>query len=183
MNVFGGGRKLLLLVLRTIVSLGTQACRWSALRGGLSKGSQPVFTRVSEKTTENSERLDRQARPRIEPGTSRLPVFERSHWWGQKRSVSHPCFTRNSSPGLLKSKLASLTSTSLGQISSQINNIYKCKTVSRLIMQYIIYICMCECADKQIDRLRKLFFSCIVRQSLAQKTIFHQFTLCTDEGS
>ena len=32
-----------------------------------------------EKTTENSERLGRQERPRNEHGTSRLPVFERSH--------------------------------------------------------------------------------------------------------
>ena len=47
-----------------------------ALHGGLSKGSQTVFTRVSEKTTENFERLDRQARPGIEPGTSRLPAFK-----------------------------------------------------------------------------------------------------------
>ena len=31
--------------------------------------------RVSEKTTENSERLGRQARPGFEPGTSRLPVL------------------------------------------------------------------------------------------------------------
>ena len=38
---------------------------WDALRGGLSKGSEPVFTRVAEKTTENSERLGRQARPGI----------------------------------------------------------------------------------------------------------------------
>ena len=28
-----------------------------------------------KKTTENSERLDRQARPGFEPGTSRLPVL------------------------------------------------------------------------------------------------------------
>ena len=42
--------------------------------GGLSKGSYTVFTRVSEKTMENSERLGRQARPGFEPGTSRLPV-------------------------------------------------------------------------------------------------------------
>ena len=56
-----------LLVLRPIVSLGTQAYRWNALRGGLSKGSQPVFKRISEKTTENSERLDRQARSGIKP--------------------------------------------------------------------------------------------------------------------
>ena len=31
--------------------------------------------RVSEKTTENSERLGRQARPGLESGTSRLPVL------------------------------------------------------------------------------------------------------------
>ena len=42
--------------------------------GGLSKGSYPVFTRVSENTTENSERPGRQALPRFEPGISRLPV-------------------------------------------------------------------------------------------------------------
>ena len=44
--------------------------------GGLSKESYPVFTRVSEKITENSERLDGQARPGIEPGPSRLTNFE-----------------------------------------------------------------------------------------------------------
>ena len=31
--------------------------------------------RVSEKTTENSERLGQQTRPGFEPGTSRLPVL------------------------------------------------------------------------------------------------------------
>ena len=31
--------------------------------------------RVSENTTENSERLGQQARPEFEPGTSRLPVL------------------------------------------------------------------------------------------------------------
>ena len=61
-------------VLRPIISIRIQAYRWDALRGGLSKGSQPVFTRVSEKITENSERLGRQARPGLEPGSSRLPV-------------------------------------------------------------------------------------------------------------
>ena len=61
--------------LRPIVSRRTQAYRWVALCGGLSKESQPVFTRVSEKTTENSERLGRQARPEFERGTSRLPVL------------------------------------------------------------------------------------------------------------
>ena len=35
----------------------------SALREDLSKGSYPVPKRVSEKTTENSERLSQQARP------------------------------------------------------------------------------------------------------------------------
>ena len=43
--------------------------------GGLFKGSYPVFTRVLEKTTENYERLDRQARPGFEPGTPRLLVL------------------------------------------------------------------------------------------------------------
>ena len=36
-----------------------------------------------EKTTENSERLGRQERPGIEPGTSRLPVLRAEplgHW-------------------------------------------------------------------------------------------------------
>ena len=70
---------LLLQVLRPIVSRGTQAYGWSAFLGGgcLSKESQPEFTRVSKKTTENSEQLGRQARPKIEPGTSRLPNFQR----------------------------------------------------------------------------------------------------------
>ena len=49
--------------------------RGSALRGSLFKRSQPIFIRVSEKTTENSERLSQQARPWIEPDTSRLPVL------------------------------------------------------------------------------------------------------------
>ena len=69
---------------------GTWDYRGRALHGCLFKGSQPVFTQVSEKTTENSERLGRQARPRNEPGTSRLPVFERSHWWGQRTDSSTP---------------------------------------------------------------------------------------------
>ena len=43
--------------------------------GVFSKGSQPVFARVSEKTTENSDRLGRQARPEFEPGNSRFPVL------------------------------------------------------------------------------------------------------------
>ena len=41
---------------------------------GLSKGSSPVFMRVSEKITENSEQLGRQVRPGFEPGTSSLLV-------------------------------------------------------------------------------------------------------------
>ena len=43
--------------------------------GGLSKESLPVFTRVSERTMENSERLSRQSRPGFDPGTSHLPVL------------------------------------------------------------------------------------------------------------
>ena len=43
--------------------------------GGLSEGSLPVFTRVSEKTTENSGRLSRKAGPGFEPDASRLPVL------------------------------------------------------------------------------------------------------------
>ena len=43
--------------------------------GDLSKGSYPVITQVSEKTTENSERLGRQAWPGFEPSTSRLSVL------------------------------------------------------------------------------------------------------------
>ena len=50
-------------------------CLTRDLGGGLSKGSQPVFIRVSEKTTENSEWLGRQGRPGFEPDASRLPVF------------------------------------------------------------------------------------------------------------
>ena len=45
----------------------------------------PVFTRVSEKTTGNSERLRRQTRLGIEPGTYRLPALiakSLEHWWG-----------------------------------------------------------------------------------------------------
>ena len=70
--------------------LGTIDGIENPLLGGLSKGSKSVFTRVSEKTTENSERLDRQARLGIESGISRQPVLSvepRSHWWGQGRTV------------------------------------------------------------------------------------------------
>ena len=53
--------------------------------GGLSKGSKPLFTRVSEKTTENYERLSRQVQPGNELGTYRLPVLSVEplrHWLG-----------------------------------------------------------------------------------------------------
>ena len=49
--------------------------RESVLRGGLSKGFQPVFTRVSEKTTGNSKRLRRQAWPGFAPDNYRLSVL------------------------------------------------------------------------------------------------------------
>ena len=41
--------------------------------------------RISEKTTENSEWLGRQALPGFEPGTPRLPALRAvplHHWWG-----------------------------------------------------------------------------------------------------
>ena len=70
---------------------------------------------VSEKTTENSERLGRQARPGIEPGTSRLPVFERSYWWSQGRTVRHPCLIRDSNPDPQVQQLAFLTAAPFGR--------------------------------------------------------------------
>ena len=66
----------------------TWACRGSVIRGGLSKGSQPVFRRVSEKNKNDSERLARQTRPGIKPGTSCLPALSVEplrHWWGQRK--------------------------------------------------------------------------------------------------
>ena len=59
--------------IRPIVRMWDLGLRGSALREGLSKESNPVFTRVSENIPENSKRLGRQVRPRIEPGTFRLP--------------------------------------------------------------------------------------------------------------
>ena len=43
--------------------------------GGLSKGSYIYVSFGEKKTTENSERFGLQARPGIEPGTSRPPVL------------------------------------------------------------------------------------------------------------
>ena len=60
---------------KTNIQYLEQVCRGSVLHGGLSKRSYPVFTLISEKTTESSERLGRQVRPEIEPGTSRQPVL------------------------------------------------------------------------------------------------------------
>ena len=43
------------------------------------------FTRVSEKTTENSDRLGRKVRPGVEPSISRLQVLKAEplvHWLG-----------------------------------------------------------------------------------------------------
>ena len=53
------------LGLRPIVLKMAQRLWENALRGGISKESYAVFTLVSEKTTVNSERLGRQARPGI----------------------------------------------------------------------------------------------------------------------
>ena len=47
-------------------------------------------TRISEKATENSKRLGRQARPLTELGTFRLTFFSAgplSHWWDLRRPV------------------------------------------------------------------------------------------------
>ena len=57
---------------------------WDALRWGLSKGFNPLFTRVLEKNTENSEWLGEELRLGIEPGTSHLPAFSAEplgQWW------------------------------------------------------------------------------------------------------
>ena len=75
---------------------------WSALRGGLSKGPWPVFTRVSEKNHKNSEQLGRQAQPGIEPGTSRLSalsVVPVSQWWDRITSESECIFIIKSGAG------------------------------------------------------------------------------------
>ena len=52
-----------------IVIRGTWDCRRNALRG------EDIVMQDFEKTTENSEQLNRQARPGIEPGKIRLPVW------------------------------------------------------------------------------------------------------------
>ena len=54
---------------------GTCACSESVHCGSLPKGFYPVSARVSEKTTKNTERLGRQARLRIKPGTPLLPTL------------------------------------------------------------------------------------------------------------
>ena len=63
------------VVLSPILRLWDWDYRWNVHRGGLSKGSEHVFTRVSEITSENSERLGRQARSGNELDTSHLKVF------------------------------------------------------------------------------------------------------------
>ena len=64
---------------------------------------------------ENSKQLGRQARPRNEVGTSRLPVFEHSYWWSQERTALHPCLTRDSNPEPLVQQPASLTTAPFGR--------------------------------------------------------------------
>ena len=59
----------------------------SALWGSFSKKYQPVIMLVTEKITENSERLGRQARPGNKPGMSRLPVLRTEpldRWWDSR---------------------------------------------------------------------------------------------------
>ena len=43
--------------------------------GVFQRNPSPYLREFRRKTTENSERLGRQARPGFEPGTSRLPVL------------------------------------------------------------------------------------------------------------
>ena len=73
------------------------------------------FCENEENFSEISERLGRQARPRNEPGTSRRPIFERSHWWSQERTARHPCLTRYSNPGSLVQQPASKATALLGR--------------------------------------------------------------------
>ena len=67
--------------------------------GVLLKYLNPYLREFRRKTTENSERLGRQALPGIESGTSRLPVTSAeplSHWWVQwnnKTEKKVPSFT------------------------------------------------------------------------------------------
>ena len=66
--------------------------RLNVLRGGLSKGSLLVLTRVSKKTTEISERLGQQSRSGIESGTSGLPVLSAEplrHYWKVKKKKNN----------------------------------------------------------------------------------------------
>ena len=78
---------------------------------------------------ENSERLGRQAQPEIEPGTSRLPDFERNYWWSQGRTARHPCLTRDSNPEPLELQPASLTTAPFGRqgVLRDLININPCK--------------------------------------------------------
>ena len=65
---------------------GTWACRKSDLRGRGEWDLARIYASLGKKTTENSGHLHRQARPEIEPGTSRLPALSADplrHWWGQ----------------------------------------------------------------------------------------------------
>ena len=87
---------------------GTSDYRWNALHGGLSKGSQPVFTRFSEKTTENFKRLGQQARPGNDPSTSCLQIFEcrtLNHCGSKHLQCGYPCLTRDSNQGSLVQQL------------------------------------------------------------------------------
>ena len=73
---------------------GTWACRGvsSSVGGGnLSKGSQSIFTRVSEKTTENSECLDGQAQTGIEPVTTHFKSKKLNSTLHQAKIDEHEC--------------------------------------------------------------------------------------------
>ena len=70
--------------LRPIVTQGLRP-KGVVLSVGVFLRDPSPTKQLLEKTTENSEQLGRRARPRIELGTSRLPIFSTeslSHRWG-----------------------------------------------------------------------------------------------------
>ena len=90
-----------------------QECVWLGWVVGF-KGECPPYDenfgyeRVSEKTTENSERLSRQARLGFEPGTSRLSALKAEplcHWWGFCKSGTKYPSLKVIAPSLHTSKV------------------------------------------------------------------------------
>ena len=68
--------------------LGRGPSREAPSVGVFLRDPKPYLREFRRKTTKNSERLSRQVRLGIEPGTSRQPVLSAelfSHWWGPKQ--------------------------------------------------------------------------------------------------